>query len=72
MPPADLRVCFLGDSSTAGVGDDDGLGWAGLGWAGLGSLAASARRYGADLSGHNLGVLVQARGCERHRAALGR
>ncbi|WP_347059518.1 hypothetical protein ABC795_03530 [Blastococcus sp. HT6-30] len=65
MPPADLRVCFLGDSSTAGVGDDDGLGW-------VGRLAASARRYGTALTGYNLGVLVQARECEPHRAALGR
>lgn len=49
MPPPDLRVCFLGDSLTAGVGDDAALGW-------VGRLVAAARRDGVDLTGYNLGV----------------
>ena len=48
MPP-DLRVCFFGDSLTAGVGDVTTLGW-------VGRVVASARRDGADLTGYNLGV----------------
>lgn len=49
MPPPDLRVCFLGDSLTAGVGDDAALGW-------VGRLVAAARGAGRDLTGYNLGV----------------
>ncbi|MFD2091988.1 GDSL-type esterase/lipase family protein [Blastococcus deserti] len=48
MPP-DVRVCFFGDSLTAGVGDDAALGW-------VGRVVAAARRAGADLTGYNLGV----------------
>ncbi|MCZ2858000.1 GDSL-type esterase/lipase family protein [Blastococcus sp. VKM Ac-2987] len=49
MPPPDLRVCFLGDSLTAGVGDDAALGW-------VGRLVVAARGAGTDLTGYNLGV----------------
>jgi lysophospholipase L1-like esterase len=45
----DLRACFLGDSYTAGAGDDTGLGWVGRVW-------AAARGEGADLTAYNLGV----------------
>lgn len=45
----DLRACFLGDSYTAGAGDDTGLGWVGRVW-------AAARGAGADLTAYNLGV----------------
>jgi acyl-CoA thioesterase-1 len=45
----DLRACFLGDSYTAGVGDDSGLGW-------VGRVAAAARGEGVDLTAYNLGV----------------
>lgn len=47
--PAPLRVCFVGDSLVLGVGDTDGLGWAGR-------LAARARREGHDLTAYNLGI----------------
>ncbi|MDK3257445.1 GDSL-type esterase/lipase family protein [Blastococcus capsensis] len=49
MPSPDLRVCFFGDSLTAGVGDDAAMGW-------VGRVVASARRAGTDLTGYNLGV----------------
>ena len=44
-----LTVAFLGDSFVAGVGDEDGIGWAGR-------LVASARRPGLDLTGYPLGI----------------
>lgn len=44
-----LRACFLGDSYTAGAGDDSGLGW-------VGRVAATARGEGFDLTAYNLGV----------------
>ncbi|GAB7191512.1 hypothetical protein NUM3379_22200 [Kineococcus sp. NUM-3379] len=46
---ADERVCFLGDSFVAGVGDPAHLGWAGR-------LAASASAAGRRLTAYNLGV----------------
>ena len=49
MPSPDLRVCFVGDSITAGVGDDSALGW-------VGRVVAAARAAGIDLTGYNLGV----------------
>ena len=52
MPSPDLRVCFFGDSLTAGVGDEAALGW-------VGRVVASARRAGTDLTGYNLGVRRQ-------------
>lgn len=45
----DLRAIFLGDSYTAGAGDDSGLGW-------VGRVAAWARAGGADFTPYNLGV----------------
>ncbi|MDQ0463054.1 lysophospholipase L1-like esterase [Caulobacter ginsengisoli] len=45
----DRRACFLGDSYTAGAGDDTGLGW-------VGRVAAAARGEGIDLTAYNLGV----------------
>lgn len=46
---SDLRVCFVGDSLVAGVGDPDHLGWAGR-------VAARAHRAGQPLTAYNLGV----------------
>ncbi len=45
----DARVCFLGDSFTAGVGDPTGAGW-------VGPVAAVARRAGWELTAYGLGV----------------
>jgi lysophospholipase L1-like esterase len=45
----DYRVCFFGDSFTAGVGDDDALGW-------VGRVLAQARQDGRNVTGYNLGV----------------
>ena len=45
----DVRVCFLGDSFTAGVGDPTGAGW-------VGPVAAAARGAGRDLTAYALGV----------------
>ncbi|WP_432503462.1 GDSL-type esterase/lipase family protein [Kineococcus arenarius] len=45
----DVRVCFLGDSFVAGVGDPQHLGWAGR-------LAAHSHTRGQALTGCNLGV----------------
>ena len=44
-----MRICFVGDSFVNGVGDDDGLGWAGR-------LCATARRSGHDVTRYDLGV----------------
>lgn len=49
MPVPSVRVCFFGDSITAGVGDDTALGW-------VGRVVAAARRDGVDLTGYNLGI----------------
>lgn len=48
----DLRVCFVGDSFVAGVGDPAGLGWVGR------VVAASAERA-MPLTAYNLGVRRQ-------------
>ncbi|WP_063016867.1 GDSL-type esterase/lipase family protein [Nocardia niwae] len=48
----DLRVCFVGDSFVAGVGDPGFLGWAGR-------LAAAAHASGVPLTAYNLGVRRQ-------------
>jgi acyl-CoA thioesterase-1 len=45
----DVRVCVLGDSFTAGVGDPTGAGW-------VGPVAAVARRAGWELTAYGLGV----------------
>ncbi|GAA2756708.1 GDSL-type esterase/lipase family protein [Actinopolymorpha rutila] len=45
----DLRICFVGDSYTAGVGDPEGLGW-------VGRVARETLRRGRDLTFYNLGV----------------
>ncbi len=47
--PADLRICFLGDSLTLGVGDAEARGW-------VGRVAAATRARGIDLTAYNLGV----------------
>jgi lysophospholipase L1-like esterase len=44
-----MRICFFGDSFTAGSGDDDGLGW-------VGRVVAKARGAGRDVIPYNLGV----------------
>lgn len=46
---ADLRVCFVGESFVAGVGDREHLGW-------VGRLAARTERAGQSLTAYNLGV----------------
>ena len=50
--PRDLRICFLGDSFVAGVGDPDHLGW-------TGRLAAATERAGQPLTRYVLGVRRQ-------------
>ena len=45
----DLRVCFLGDSLVAGVGDPDHRGW-------VGRLCARSAAAGLPLTAYNLGV----------------
>jgi acyl-CoA thioesterase I len=44
-----LRICCVGDSITAGTGDDEFLGWPGR-------LCAAERSCGHDLSLYNLGI----------------
>lgn len=48
----DLRVCFIGDSFVAGVGDPQCLGW-------VGRLAAETYATGQPLTAYNLGVRRQ-------------
>lgn len=48
----DLRVCFVGDSFVAGVGDPGFLGWAGR-------LVSTAHAEGIPLTAYNLGVRRQ-------------
>lgn len=48
----DLRICFVGDSFVAGVGDPEHLGWAGR-------LAAGSARGGLPLTSYVLGVRRQ-------------
>lgn len=49
MHSADIRLCFIGDSFVAGVGDDDARGW-------VGRVVRDARGLGVDLTAYNLGV----------------
>ncbi len=49
MPAPDIRICFIGDSFTAGTGDPEALGW-------VGRVAADALAGGHDLTAYNLGV----------------
>lgn len=56
----DQRVCFVGDSFVAGVGDPQHLGW-------VGRLAARTHREGHALSAYNLGVRGQTSRDVRHR-----
>jgi len=44
-----LRICFVGDSITAGTGDDQYLGWPGR-------LCATERAKGHDVTLYNLGI----------------
>ncbi|MGY1822286.1 GDSL-type esterase/lipase family protein [Geodermatophilus sp. SYSU D00079] len=48
----DLRVCFLGDSFVAGVGDPEHLGW-------VGRICARTHREGRPLTAYGLGVRRQ-------------
>ena len=45
----DLRICFVGDSFTAGAGDETALGW-------VGRISASAWHRGVALTPYNLGI----------------
>jgi acyl-CoA thioesterase-1 len=63
MTSADVRVCSLGDSSVAGVGDPEHRGW-------TGRLAAGSAARGRQLTSYVLGVLG-VRG-ETSRQVLGR
>lgn len=49
MSGPDIRICFVGDSFTAGTGDPEALGW-------VGRVAAAALGQGHDLTAYNLGV----------------
>ena len=44
-----MRVCLVGDSFVAGLGDSAGLRW-------VGRIANESRRRGLPLTTHNLGV----------------
>jgi acyl-CoA thioesterase-1 len=59
----DLRVCFIGDSFVAGVGDPEHLGW-------VGRLAARSSRAGCPLTAYNLGVRRQTSRDVSHRWLL--
>jgi acyl-CoA thioesterase-1 len=48
----DLRVCFVGDSFVAGVGDPEHLGW-------TGRLCAGSERSGVPVTGYVLGIRRQ-------------
>jgi acyl-CoA thioesterase-1 len=48
----DVRLCFFGDSFTAGVGDETRLGW-------VGRICARAGEAGHDLTAYNLGIRRQ-------------
>ncbi|MFJ6211867.1 GDSL-type esterase/lipase family protein [Streptomyces sp. NPDC092296] len=50
--PSDLRVCFVGDSFVAGVGDPEHLGW-------VGRLSGRTHREQQPLTSYNLGVRLQ-------------
>ena len=49
MKNPDIRVCFFGDSFTAGTGDPESLGW-------VGRVTAAALADGHNLTAYNLGV----------------
>ncbi|MGH3669037.1 MAG: hypothetical protein ACRDSH_00130 [Pseudonocardiaceae bacterium] len=49
MAGSDVRLCFVGDSYTLGVGDPTGAGW-------VGPVAAAAREQGHQVTFYNLGV----------------
>lgn len=49
QPEPDVRVCFIGDSFVAGVGDARHLGWAGR-------LATRSHAQGHALTAYNLGI----------------
>ncbi|MGH3671934.1 MAG: hypothetical protein ACRDSH_15090 [Pseudonocardiaceae bacterium] len=49
MAGSDARLCFVGDSSTLGVGDPTGAGW-------VGPVAAAAREQVHQVTFYNLGV----------------
>lgn len=49
MSNPDIRICFIGDSFTAGTGDPEALGW-------MGRVAAAAMASGHNLTAYNLGV----------------
>jgi acyl-CoA thioesterase I len=48
-PVRDIRVCFVGDSYVAGLGDSTGLGW-------VGRAVAHAHAEGTPLTSYNLGI----------------
>ena len=52
MERRDLRVCFVGDSYVAGVGDETGLGWVGR----VVAAAGRADELGVELTAYNLGI----------------
>ena len=58
----DIRLCFLGDSFTAGAGDATGLGW-------VGRVTATAWARGAALTAYNLGIRRDTSAHIRRRAA---
>ncbi len=45
----DLRVCFIGDSFTAGTGDETGAGW-------VTPVVAAVRDAGTAITGYQLGI----------------
>jgi len=56
----DIRICFIGDSFTAGVGDPEVLGW-------VGRLVEPALAAGHNLTTYNLGVRRETSGDIRKR-----
>lgn len=48
----DIRVCFVGDSFVAGIGDPEHLGW-------TGRVLRRSRRAGLEVTGYGLGVRRQ-------------
>ena len=49
MSNPDIRICFIGDSFTAGAGDPEALGW-------VGRVTAAALARGHNLTAYNLGI----------------
>jgi lysophospholipase L1-like esterase/GNAT superfamily N-acetyltransferase len=45
----DIRICFIGDSFTAGIGDPENLGW-------VGRVTAAALARGHHVTAYNLGI----------------